>query len=335
MLHYFEEHPSALGFLAVAGAVVFFGSFGVPLKSKRVQAANVDPVVFQLYYSLAIFCSSFLVLIYKPWVFTYWGVVGAGLWVPASILSIFAINALGLSVAVGIWAGATIVVSFVWGAAVFPKDNPVHNLPLSFLALFLLVVGIAGLSLSNSPFVTGPTTPNRKKDDENQTINEPLLYPDDIEAKKSTAQRIIGVGCALGLALLNGSMMVPLRFTPKEAQGINYIISFGIGCIIVTPVCAVMYFAAKRTTPDFQFKVAFIPGIITGILWNLGNFFSIYATLYLGLTIGFPLTQLALVVSGLWGLLVFKELHGWKTLTVWTISLLVLLSGAALLSIFG
>jgi hypothetical protein len=35
------------------------------------------------------------------------GIIGAALWVPASILSIFAINYLGLSIAVGIWAGVT------------------------------------------------------------------------------------------------------------------------------------------------------------------------------------------------------------------------------------
>jgi len=74
------------GYLAVAGSALFFGSFGVPLKTKRVQNANVDPVIFQIYYSISIFVSCWLVLTYNPFVFTPWGIVGAALWVPASIL---------------------------------------------------------------------------------------------------------------------------------------------------------------------------------------------------------------------------------------------------------
>jgi glucose uptake protein GlcU len=62
---------------------------------------------------------------------------------------------------------------------------------------------------------------------------------------------------------------------------------------------------------------------------------SIYATLYLGLTVGFPLTQVALVTSGLWGILLFREISGAKTLIVWTLSVCVLLGGAAMLSLFG
>jgi len=134
---------------------------------------------------------------------------------------------------------------------------------------------------------------------------------------------------------MNGSMMVPLRFLPKDAAGINYISSFGIGVLAVTPVCAFFYFLIKREIPVFHFKAAFIPGVLTGLLWNIGNYCSIYATLYLGLTIGFPLTQVALVVSGLWGMFAFKELSGVWTITVWWISVVILLTGAALLSLFG
>ena len=47
-------------------------------------------------------------------------------------------------------------------------------------------------------------------------------------------------------------------------------------------------------------------GLAAGCLFSSGNFFSIYATQFLGLTIGFPLTQTALLVSGLWGLFFFK-----------------------------
>lgn len=64
-------------------------------------------MVFQLYYSMSIFAANFLVLTFNDFHFTYWGIVGASLWVPASIFSIFAIKFLGISVATGLWAGLT------------------------------------------------------------------------------------------------------------------------------------------------------------------------------------------------------------------------------------
>lgn len=67
---------------------------------------------------------------------------------------------MGMSISTGIWCGVTgryrvnfphasVVVSFLWGAVAFPKDNPVKNLPLSIVALVLLLLGIAGTLLSN------------------------------------------------------------------------------------------------------------------------------------------------------------------------------------------
>jgi len=330
-----DEH--VIGFLFVLGSILAFGSFAVPLKGfKKIQELKVDPVVFQLYFSFSIFCSSWLVLSYVPFVFTPFGIAGASLWVPASILSIFAIRYLGMSVGVGIWAGTTILISFLWGAVVF--SDHVKNIPLSIVALVLLLVGIAGLSLSNTNYVKRfekkPTSPTKSVDETAHLINTTEIHekaPEEI----NPFGKLIGIGCAVALGIMNGSMMVPLRFLPKDAAGINYISSFGIGVLAVTPVCAFFYFLIKREIPIFHFKAAFVPGVLTGLLWNIGNYCSIYATLYLGLTIGFPLTQVALVVSGLWGMFAFKELSGVWTITVWWISVVILLTGAALLSLFG
>ena len=70
-----------------------------------------------------------------------------------------------------------------------------------------------------------------------------------------------------------------------------------------------IYWLIFEHLPDFKLKTVMLPGMITGLLWNVGNFCSIYATYYLGLTVGFPLTQLALVVSGLWGIIAFKYVY--------------------------
>jgi glucose uptake protein GlcU len=71
------------------------------------------------------------------------------------------------------------------------------------------------------------------------------------------------------------------------------------------------------------------------LVWNVGNVCSIYATLYLGLTVGFPLTQLALAFGGLIGIFWFKEITGVYVIAFWMVSIAVLLTGAVLLGMFG
>ena len=56
----------------------------------------------------------------------------------------------------------------------------------------------------------------------------------------------------------------------------------------------------KRPIPSMQCKVAAGPAILTGALWSLGNFLSIYAVEYLGLSLGWPIVQCQLIISSLW-----------------------------------
>ena len=96
-----------LGYIAVILAILFFGSFALPVKTPSVVKAQVDPAVFQLYYSVAVFASSWLILLYVPFSFTAWGIVGALLWVPSNILALNAINYIGMALAQGTWSGVT------------------------------------------------------------------------------------------------------------------------------------------------------------------------------------------------------------------------------------
>jgi glucose uptake protein GlcU len=56
---------------------------------------------------------------------------------------------------------------------------------------------------------------------------------------------------------------------------------------------------------------------------------------YLGMTIAFPLAQCEMVVAGLWGLLLFKELKGAVRIIHFFLGAAVLLGGAVLLSLYG
>lgn len=118
------------------------------MKTKKVQEANVSPMVFQVYAAVAVALSSLLVLTYNRFVWSWWGTLGAGLWMASQPFAFFAINLLGVSLGPAIWAGTTIAVSFIWGTALF--GEPVKSLALCIVAILVLVAGICGVTASGT-----------------------------------------------------------------------------------------------------------------------------------------------------------------------------------------
>lgn len=109
-------------------------------------------MVYQIYMNVAIFISSWTVLIWHPLHLEPWAILSAVFWVSASILSIFAVNHIGMSIAAGIWCGTSMITSFLWGVLVFEKEHPVKSLPLAILALGILIVGTSLIALANRPY---------------------------------------------------------------------------------------------------------------------------------------------------------------------------------------
>jgi glucose uptake protein GlcU len=171
--------------------------------------------------------------------------------------------------------------------------------------------------------------------DDGVPLKPQSVYSTVVSKLSDSKTYLFGILCCVMVGCLGGSVMVPTRYAPD--LGIVYTVSFGIGNIIVTPILAVIYFLAKRQMPQFHFKVGLPACCSAGVLWNIGNICGTYAVLSpLGLTVGYPLTQVALVVAGLWGIVVFKELKGWKAILQFSVStLLLLLPGCALLALFG
>jgi multidrug transporter EmrE-like cation transporter len=110
-------------------------------------------MVYQIWMNIAIFLSSWGALIKYPLYLEPWAILSAALWVTASILSIFAVNNIGMSIAAGIWCGVSMVTSFLWGAIVFEKEHPVKSLPLAIVSLGILILGTSIISLANRPTV--------------------------------------------------------------------------------------------------------------------------------------------------------------------------------------
>jgi len=150
---------------------------------------------------------------------------------------------------------------------------------------------------------------------------------------------IAGFGAAWG-----GSAMVPLHFAGEKAQGLGFVFSFAIGATTVNCLIWVICIldalrrhgcdcgAAFASLPPLHLSKLFIPGSISGILWSIGNMAAMVSVTYLGEGVGYSITQSAMLVSGLWGIFLFKEITDPAAIRGWLVSAFLTIAGILLLS---
>lgn len=213
---------SSYGYVAALVSCIAFGSFAVPIKGKAANSVSIDPLVMQTYKTGMCFLTSWLVLLLgEPFIFTPWGLLSGLFWVPGGTAGIAAVRTAGLAVSQGTWSTLKIMVAFVWGVFVF-SEHVLSRLN-STMAIFLMMIGLWGMSFFSSP--------NRVAEDEENSLVESLLSNDnaeldyneeneeDIDAPQEETKwihrlnnRQIGLLCAVIDGLWGGSILVPMHF---------------------------------------------------------------------------------------------------------------------------
>lgn len=171
-----------------------------------------------------------------------------------------------------------------------------------------------------------------------------------VHSDATASPRILrGVMWAALVGLCNGSMMAPYAYyeasgetqrrVPSHLTALAYQTPFALGLQLVTPVLVALYAAARRLwgLPPLQLhvRVTAVPALITGAFWSAGNYCATVATAYLGNTVGFPLTQTCIMVTGLWGILFFREIQGRAAIALFGVAVVCILGGGALLVVSG
>lgn len=345
------ETSAAIGWLSVFGSVFCFGCYGILIKTPAVQEANTDCMVFQCYYSSAVAFVSFVIwcaagssagLAFSGSSFAY-GLLFAVLWISSQVFAYKGIQILGYAVGPAIWIGVSICMSFMWGVVAFGEE--VNSAVGAFAAIAVLLIGVALAATSS------------KISDLDQKKARDMLVqekPDGAETKDAPAgNAVFGFMCALGVGLTNGSTMVPLSCFQKGCFGIEkfnadaydgeiaalaFLPSLALGILVVQPIMFALYWGpsiAKGVRPQFHFKAVALPAFLTGLYWGMGNFNAMFATVYLGQTIGFPLTQCCLVINGMWGILYYKEIQGARAIGLFVLASFVIVAGAAFDGLWG
>lgn len=152
--------------------------------------------------------------------------------------------------------------------------------------------------------------------------------------------RFFGIMGAVMNGLLSGASLVPVELVSNPDQkGLHYVISFAFGASI----CCIFFWILRflfilsteisssisitdainksyKELPSFHLKEMLIPGCTSGLLWSTGNIGNILAVSYLGDFVGLSLTQLSLIVNGLWGIFYYKEIREKHKIQLWFIS---------------
>lgn len=131
----------------------------------------------------------------------------------------------------------------------------------------------------------------------------------------------------------DGSLMVPFKETHAVTleDSLRYLACFGLSSVVVSPIYFIIYllvFRGRDGIPLLHVKVSFLPGTLSGVLWATANLMSVHATYYLGIKIGFPLTQTCIIITALWGILYFKEFDISKGIFKFCFGIVSILLGA-------
>lgn len=116
------------------------------------------------------------------------------------------------------------------------------------------------------------------------------------------SRRSLGILSAMFAGSYGGSVMVPMKWAPADAKGMNYLISFATGAATVNLSLWIIRFiylscktgslsAGYEELPSLYFTKMWKYGSACGLLWSIGNVFSIFSIQYLGQGVGYSVVQ--------------------------------------------
>jgi drug/metabolite transporter (DMT)-like permease len=212
-----------------------------------------------------------------------WGVMAGCLWAVGNTLTIFAVRDIGLSLAFPLWNSNSLI-GILWGTLLFKE---LHRAP------WFRKTGVIGGALVI--FVGA------------------MLISEASTSQATHGNAFRGLAAALGAGLMFGSMYISYR--KAYITGMNpltFLTFFTFGEITTVTLLAIAFLGGPM---PFWHELAadrnilFWP-LLGGFMWVVGDLFQNYATKYVGISRGIPLSNTNQLWGLLWAIFVFSELHG-------------------------
>lgn len=211
-----------------------------------------------------------------------WAILAGCMWAVANTLTIYAIRNVGLSIAFPLWNTNSLLGIF-WGFLLF------HELRLAGWKRWTGVLGGAVCMFAGAAL---------------------LAIASSHQAAPGRAA--LGIAAALGAGILWGTMYIPYRKAYLTGMNpLSFITFFTVGELLTMLVVAVAYRGASPLWRELNAaKPVLFWLMLGGFVWVLGDLFQQYATKYVGISRGIPLSNTNQLWGLLWGILVFHELQG-------------------------
>jgi glucose uptake protein GlcU len=214
-----------------------------------------------------------------------WAVLAGSLWAVANTLTVFAIRDVGLAIAFPLW-NANSLIGILWGVLLFKelRGAPARNWGKVIVGSLAIVAGATMLGFS--------------------TIRS---------APAGAGHAVGGVAAALGASLLWGTMYVPYRKAYLSGMNpLSFVTVFTVGELGTMLALAVGLAGGLHSVTAQVLAVRHYVFwlFLGGFCWVIGDLFQQYATKYIGIGRGIPLSNTNQLWGLAWGALVFGELAG-------------------------
>ena len=216
-----------------------------------------------------------------------WAILAGCMWAVANTLTISAIRNVGLSIAFPLW-NANSLLGIFWGIVLF------QELHFAGWRRWLGVLGGALCMFAGAAL---------------------LAIASSHQAAPGKAT--LGILAALGAGVLWGTMYIPYRKAYLTGMNpLSFITFFTLGELVTMLLLAVGYRGAAGLRHELvSARPVLFWLMLGGFVWVIGDLFQQYATKYVGISRGVPLSNTNQLWGLVWGILVFHELEGAGRLT--------------------
>src|SRR6202048_1613687 len=213
-----------------------------------------------------------------------WAILAGMLWAVANPLTVFAIRDVGLAIAFPLW-NTNSLVGILWGRLLFGELKGAGTANIAKVVLGSLAIAAAAVMLGFS------------------TMHQP----------GSHNHALNGILAAAGASLLWGSMYIPYRKAYLSGMNpLSFVTIFTVGELGTMLVLVLVFDGGTQAAVFHSAKV--LPMLfwlfLGGFVWVIGDIFQQFATKYLGIGRGIPLSNTNQLWGLAWGALVFGELAG-------------------------
>jgi drug/metabolite transporter (DMT)-like permease len=122
----------------------------------------------------------------------------------------------------------------------------------------------------------------------------------------------LGIAAALGAGVLWGTMYIPYRKAYLTGMNpLSFITFFTVGELLTMLTLALTYRGTASLARELSGTRSVLFWLMLGgFVWVIGDLFQQYATKYVGISRGIPLSNTNQLWGLLWGVLIFHELRG-------------------------